>query len=745
MTPIMSHGRLSSFRKKLGVFLLSSFLLLFVTIWNAHSKFIGSFRSGGTIFRLDSPAWEKSSVKNSQRVGRLSDRNTGNSLGVETSDDEWRSDFPWENSRSDSKFFRGRKENSNAASSATRTNKPVERNRLYCMVPFLWTPEALSAYHAIHSTWGKRCHILKFFIDPIIGDDKVGYYNMTEAAGVMAASEANLTLPNDVVVLHDMQRPWHTCSAEENRKNQKRIGNCRNIWEKIWRAWVYVVYGSGGSGVVGEEKGVTDAYKAEWFVKVDADTFLFPENVRRYVEYKNWSYNDHHYFGHVLNHRISDRGVPIVAGAAVFFSRATLLAAADAFRNMPMEQGDEEEDGTCRDAYTGTEEVVTAVCLKEHANVTADPALDADGREQVSLFELDDILTYNRTDHGEWWYWEGKKRFPCHDDGDCVSHLPFAFHYYKDPKFFLDFEKEFYGSVMKREEDKTLVKIKNGRLASRHWRDSTQQYLERVRAAMKEAAAAEEEAGQELIQENQVSSMSEGNNRLYCMVPFIWTPMYLPSYHAIRRTWGKRCDILKFMIDPIIGDEKTGFQDLRKDGTEVELPDDVVVILDMQRPWHTCSATGEENCRNIWEKVWRSWVWVDSHDGADSAEWFVKVDADTFLFPENLKRYVVHRHWSSNEHHYFGHILNHRIDDYEPMIAGAAVFFSRSTLKEVAAIYRTFSRLRDRWIPGKCMDCKSEIEEVITGEDGTLNPRVLHFCIMSTRFIAIIVLCNFIS
>ena len=278
------------------------------------------------------------------------------------------------------------------------------QNRLYCMVPFIWTPSAFPAYYAIRNTWGKRCHITKFFIDPIIGDPNVGFYNMTNEADVLKARDANLTLPNDVVVLHSMQRPWHTCSDDDNQKSGKPIGSCRNIWEKIWRAWVYTVYGTTGSHATAEigqnKNGKADVYNAEWFVKVDADTYLFPDNLPRYVKSRGWSHNDQHYFGHVLNHRKSDRKVSIVAGAAVFFSRATLLKAAETFNTMSMERGDQEEDGTCRDAYTGTEEVVTAVCIKDY--VTAEPAVDDAGREQVSLYEVELILEYNRTEQGEW-------------------------------------------------------------------------------------------------------------------------------------------------------------------------------------------------------------------------------------------------------------------------------------------------------------------------------------------------------
>ena len=602
----------------------------------------------------------------------------------------------------------------------------TDTNRVYCMVPFIWTPSALETYHAIRESWGRRCAILRFFIDPIIGDDAVGFYNMTEASSVLKAHNAGMKLPNDVVILHDMKRPWHTCNSEENKAKGKPIGNCRNIFEKVWRMIVFVARGTGGVHVGQNRETIvtdakTDADRAEWFVKVDADTFLFPENVGPHVQRMEYSYNDPHYFGHVLNHRKSDRGVPIVAGGAVFFSRAALLAASNAFTTMPMDKGNQEEDGTCRDSYTGTEEVVTAVCLKKFG-ITAEPAIDSEGREQVSLYEIDDILTYNRTDQGEWWFWEGKQKYPCHDTGDCLSHLPLAFHHYKDPQFFLDFEKEFYGSIATGKHDQTLHRRNDGKLAARAWNrfDRVHAYLERIRAAMKNTL----ENGDVQLDQRQLTPQQSPSldNRLYCMVPFIWTPRYIPSYYTIHKTWGQRCDVLRFMIDPIIGDKESGFIDLRTNKTQAALlPEDVIVIYDIKRDWHKCKPK-DENCRNIWEKIWRAWVWVDSHGESLLAEWFVKIDADSYLFPENLKHYVKEKGWSPDENHYFGHILRHRLTDAVPMIAGAAVFFSRATLKGAATIFRKFDKkitkagkLEDgNWGGVQCQDAFTDQEEVRT-------------------------------
>ncbi len=588
-------------------------------------------------------------------------------------------------------------------------NTKTEKSRLYCMVPFIWSPRFLHSYHAIHLTWGKRCHILRFFIDPIIGDSEVGYYNMTLASDTLAAAKnANLTLPKDVVVLHDMQRSWHSCEEIDDEDK-----TCRNIWEKIWRAWVYVVTGKGGGTPAGSD-GIVGAGSSEWFVKVDADTYLFPENLGRYVKSRNWSYNEHHYFGHVLYHRVEDRGVPIVAGSAVFWSRATLLAAADSFQRMPMEHGNEEEDGTCRDAFTATEEVVTAVCLKEHSNIIAEPAVDSQGRDEITLFEVDEIIVYNRTDQGEWWFWEGKKHIPCHDDGDCLGDLPLAFHGYKDSKFLLHLENEFYGSVMKGEKDDSLAKRNDSKMASFNWGnfDQTHKYFERVRAAMKIAAKEEASGSNTRIAKKPPAQ----GNRLYCMVPFIWAPRYMETYEAIRNTWGKRCDVLKFFIDPIVEDEEGRFIDLRrKNGTKMALPQDVVAVYHIYRPWHICESEKEGDCRNIWEKVWRSLLWIDDNGESESSEWFVKIDSDSYLFPENAKKYVQDNNWSPDEHHYFGHKLRHSEDrNLPPIIAGSAVFFSRATVKGAAAIFREFKHEEHNTSVRKCMDACTSAEEILT-------------------------------
>ena len=98
--------------------------------------------------------------------------------------------------------------------------------------------------------------------------------------------------------------------------------------------------------------------------------------------------------------------------------------------------------------------------------------------------EIEDVLLWNRTKQGEWWYWKNKpRRHPKtgKEMHQCCGVLPIAFHGYKDAQWFYKLEDEFYGF------DEGLL-VDNDWKRYR-WRNSlkTQQYFYRVRKAMKVA------------------------------------------------------------------------------------------------------------------------------------------------------------------------------------------------------------------------------------------------------------------
>ena len=141
--------------------------------------------------------------------------------------------------------------------------------------------------------------------------------------------------------------------------------------------------------------------QADWFCKVDYDTFFFPENVKHFVRHKHWDpYDEYHYFGHLIQSRQNGRE-PMIAGATACWSRKTLGDIADVYRQMP-KGSTKGERGACEDRAQATEEASTSLCLKKHLNVTAYPARDDELREYITVDQYKNQLTWNRTEQGEW-------------------------------------------------------------------------------------------------------------------------------------------------------------------------------------------------------------------------------------------------------------------------------------------------------------------------------------------------------
>eukprot|EP00579_Thalassiosira_antarctica_P001155 CAMPEP_0201868624 /NCGR_PEP_ID=MMETSP0902-20130614/2426_1 /ASSEMBLY_ACC=CAM_ASM_000551 /TAXON_ID=420261 /ORGANISM="Thalassiosira antarctica, Strain CCMP982" /LENGTH=424 /DNA_ID=CAMNT_0048393983 /DNA_START=10 /DNA_END=1284 /DNA_ORIENTATION=- len=298
------------------------------------------------------------------------------------------------------------------------------KDRVYCMVPFIWNEEI---YNAIMETWGKRCDVINFLTDAIVGgklvgdkitdDPSVGYKNYTEFPPG--------TFPDNVIFIN-MTRSWHDdCPIEKS--GVKKV--CRHIWEKMWRSWVYV------------EENHLD--KAEWFCKVDYDTFFFPDNVKYFVRHKNWNPVDqYHYFGHLIQHRQKGRE-PMIAGATACWSRKTLDDIADVYREMP-KGSMKGERGKCEDRAQATEEASTSLCLKKYLNVSAYPARDDDLREYITVAKYKDQLSWNRTEQGEWWYWKGKPK-GAGEMENSIAIRPIGLHKYKNEGEIKELENQFFG------------------------------------------------------------------------------------------------------------------------------------------------------------------------------------------------------------------------------------------------------------------------------------------------------------
>jgi len=252
-----------------------------------------------------------------------------------------------------------------------KSDAKYAHDRVYCMVPFIWNREM---YEVIMKTWGKRCNTIHFITDSEViaeGGHLQGDLVVKQAAeGYKHHSQFPDGYFPDNVKFVNMTRPWTGC--KDSKTGQPKI--CRHIWEKMWQSWIYVAD--------------NHLNEAEWFCKVDYDTFFFPENLQYYVrDSKGWDpYREHHYFGLLLGHRV---GRPaMIAGAAACWSHRTLSEIAEVYRKMP--KGYKGADrGRCEDRPDASEEISTSMCLKKELNVSAEAMIDDNNRQYVVSTEVD--------------------------------------------------------------------------------------------------------------------------------------------------------------------------------------------------------------------------------------------------------------------------------------------------------------------------------------------------------------------
>jgi hypothetical protein len=258
-----------------------------------------------------------------------------------------------------------------------RNNGAYAQNRIYCMVPFVWRKDF---YDIIMATWGKRCDQIYFFTDAVVNIK--GEFVRDIITGDPESYKPYWEYPEgtfpDNVVFMNMTRSWDGCTDKKTGKPKI----CRHIWEKMWRSWVYVAD--------------NHIDRAEWFCKIDYDTFFFPENLQYYVQdYKKWdAKTQHHYFGHLLYYR------NIISGSCACWSHKTLVEIADVYRKMPKGyMGDERNK--CEDRSGATEEVTTSKCLRYELKVEPEEAIDDNHRDFFMTSSYEDHLDWNRTKQGE--------------------------------------------------------------------------------------------------------------------------------------------------------------------------------------------------------------------------------------------------------------------------------------------------------------------------------------------------------
>ncbi|XP_030377745.1 glycoprotein-N-acetylgalactosamine 3-beta-galactosyltransferase 1-like [Scaptodrosophila lebanonensis] len=153
----------------------------------------------------------------------------------------------------------------------------------------------------------------------------------------------------------------------------------------------------------------------------------------------------------------------------------------------------------------------------------------------------------------------------------------------------------------------------------------------------------------EIVHNSSISADPKQEVRILCFV--LASPDDNKAIH-VKRTWGKRCNILLFMSSV----------------SDKELP--------------TVKLPVDEGRHNLFKKVKESFKYVYEHHIKD-ADWFVKADDDTYMIVENL-RYLLHP-YSPEKPLYFGMRFNSNLPhkNYTYMSGGAGYVLSREALRRL--------------------------------------------------------------
>lgn len=164
--------------------------------------------------------------------------------------------------------------------------------------------------------------------------------------------------------------------------------------------------------------------KAEWFVKVDTDSFPLPDNMRNYMSYYNES--NPHYLGHTIMYRWSEN-IVFNTGSGYMVSREALRQLRPIFQELQKPKQPDRQ--LCIDRLGPQEDMEFGRCLRL-INVLPNDVLDGQNRYYMMTWRPDDHLHMKRE---ETWFWEYKIK----DVGQlqkCCNPKNMGYHNYKDQK-----------------------------------------------------------------------------------------------------------------------------------------------------------------------------------------------------------------------------------------------------------------------------------------------------------------------
>eukprot|EP01084_Bolivina_argentea_P298354 514125_1 len=279
-------------------------------------------------------------------------------------------------------------------------------SRIWCLVPTLY-PRNSKNMHAISQTWGRHCTKVIFVLDDKLPIPKDLYIELNQHANNV-----------ELLQLTNLQFPQSSTK--------------RNIWDKVWKMWYYIYYYH-----------INDA---EWFLKIDDDTFFSPIQFHGMAQYFNPD-NSSYYIGHTLFHEWLRRNIIFNAGACYGLSRGVLRKFAEEILSLSSFRNDDERNHDeyypykdeskkrlkweWRDYCVGNrefaqEDPTMGICLRS-IGINPINTLDRQFRQRFHIFRPTDLKKIKREDT---WFWRYKDN-RIGDGDNCCSDYSISFHSYK--------------------------------------------------------------------------------------------------------------------------------------------------------------------------------------------------------------------------------------------------------------------------------------------------------------------------
>ena len=294
-------------------------------------------------------------------------------------------------------------------------------HRVWCGVPSMW-PTHEKRMRAIARTWGPLCDHLVFFIDTTTTLPPTPVKRLQQVANQSgnAKHSGKGRPPKANPKLSTRNKPSHIegFSVVVLNTTFPQNDKARNIWEKSWKMWRYL----------GQEK----LDEADWFLKIDDDTFFSAINFKGFVRYLNPE--QPYYLGHTLMHLWKSRNIVFNAGSCYALSRASLRVLTPVFsssRFLRPKRVDSRAVSLCIHRRGQFEDPSLGACLHMFGIEPLDTTT-AQHRDRFSPLNEVGMFTLRK---GDWWYFRHKPKEQALGPRAAATY-PIAFHYYKQNSYY---------------------------------------------------------------------------------------------------------------------------------------------------------------------------------------------------------------------------------------------------------------------------------------------------------------------